>query len=281
MRPYVHAAYGVVGLALLGSGGVAAPKVRMVASVTSSSAGPNHRPLTAICPAGSLPDRDACVPFRSLAAVSEGEELAAQSRSHRTRRGVVEVYDQVGRRAERPAGYELYRWPVPPPSEGDLVMSGYDLDRPDTEQRRGAHLKATGHGGVDLNAPRGTRVESTPLEHEEGDAVVVYAGPLFGTTVLTRHTVREAGRLRTYLVLHGHLDAIAEGIAAGSIATPGTVLGLVGDSGSEGIVHLHLEIRQVRDEVDITSEPGPRLVQNEVSIPVDPRNVLPLREPPP
>ena len=95
-----------------------------------------------------------------------------------------------------------------------------------------------------------------PLEHQEGDAEVVFVGPLFGTTVITRHTVREGGQLRDYLLLFGHLDAPAPGLAAGrgtcrrasswaSWATPAR----------PELVHLHLEARRVRTGVDLDKLP--------------------------
>ena len=50
------------------------------------------------------------------------------------------------------------------------------------------------------------------------------------------------------------------------------------DSGrmDEDVVHLHLEVRRVRDGIDVAKTPPERLVANEVSIVCDPRNVLPL-----
>jgi murein DD-endopeptidase MepM/ murein hydrolase activator NlpD len=115
------------------------------------------------------------------------------------------------------------------------------------------------------------------LEHQEGEAEVVFAGQLFGTTVATSHTVREGGRLRQYVVLFGHLER--------AIATPGAkpargeTLGLVGDTGSPGLVHLHLEVRQVREQIELgeVASDGRRLVDPAVTVATDPRNVLVLR----
>ena len=155
-------------------------------------------------------------------------------------------------------------------------MSGYDLDLPEGEQRHGRKFSHVGHGGIDLAAPRGTEVKVVPLEHQEGDAEVVYVGKLFGTSVVTKHTLREGGRLRDYIVLYGHLDAAASGIERRASLSEGAVVGFVGDTGSEGIVHLHLEVRRVRDGVDLAKTLPPRLVADEVSIVCDPRNVLTL-----
>src|SRR5581483_7312253 len=103
------------------------------------------------------------------------------------------------------------------------------------EQRHGRQFSHVGHGGIDLAAPRGTPVKLVKLEHQEGDADVVFVGKLFGTSVVTRHTLREGGRLRDYLVLFGHLERPAPGLDRGQPPLPeGTVVGYVGDTGSEG-----------------------------------------------
>lgn len=180
---------------------------------------------------------------------------------------------------ERPADYDAYRYPIPPGlAGGRLVVSGYDLDRPDPQQRRGRTLSHVGHGsGPARRQTKGTPVKLVSLEHQEGEAEVLYAGRLFGTTVVTRHTLREGGRLRDYLVLFGHLDAIASGIAPGTTVKDGDVVGAVGDTGSPELVHLHLEVRRVREGVDVAKVPaGAALLGESVSTVSDPRNVLPL-----
>jgi murein DD-endopeptidase MepM/ murein hydrolase activator NlpD len=162
-------------------------------------------------------------------------------------------------------------------------MSGYDLDRPDDSQRRGRTLHAVGHGGVDLPDPRGTPILLVPLENQVGDADVIYVGPLFGTTVVTRHTVREGGRLRDYVLLYGHLQEAAQGLVAGRALKEGDVVGAVGDTGSPELVHLHLEARRVRDGLDaarrVKERGGPSLLEGDATVVCDPRNVLPLRAP--
>jgi murein DD-endopeptidase MepM/ murein hydrolase activator NlpD len=216
--------------------------------------------------------------------------------THRDSFGRWVVYEEIPRRPDRPADYGAYRYPVPCGAEDDggtqddpraparaargrCVVSGYDLDRSDEEQRRAPRLRDVGHGAVDLPERRGTPVVLLALEHQEGNAEVVYVGPLFGTTVVTRHTVREAGRLRDYLLLFGHLDAAAPGLSPGSAVREGDVVGLVGDSGSPGLVHLHLEVRRLRDGVDVTKLAPSALVDGTESIVCDPRNVLPLAIP--
>lgn len=229
------------------------------------------------CPPNMAPDSDVCVHL--VANAEEGPTLPTQANAHRERSGRWANYEQIPRLPDRPADYDVYRYPVPPGiAGGHYVVSGYDLDRPDTQQRRGRTLSHVGHGGVDLPQVKGTPVKLVTLEHQEGDAEVLYAGPLFGTTVLVRQSLREAGRLRDYVVLFGHLDSIAKGIAPGVALKEGDLVGTVGDTGSPELVHLHYEVRRVREEIDLTKIPaGPPLMAETTSVVCDPRNVLPLR----
>lgn len=232
----------------------------------------------AACPPGTLPDGDICVHLPSDD--EDGEEALSSANIHRERSGRWAAYEQIPRRPDRPADYNAYRYPIPPGIPGGHhVVSGYDLDRPDDAQRRGRTLHAVGHGGVDLPQARGTPVLMVPLEHQQGDADVVYVGPLFGTTVVTRHTLREGGRLRDYILLFGHLDAVAPGLAPGVVVKAGDLVGNVGDTGSPELIHLHLEARRVRDGVDVTKRVtagAGALLGTEVSVVCDPRNVLSL-----
>jgi murein DD-endopeptidase MepM/ murein hydrolase activator NlpD len=230
------------------------------------------------CPAGSLPDDGACIPVPT-GELSTGPERAAERNVHRDRLGRVESYEHIPLQPERSADYKRYRFPIPIDPARLQIGSGYDLHLPDGAQRRGSQFKEVGHGGIDLAAPRGTPVRPAALEHQDGAAEVLFSGELFGTTVVTRHAIREGGGLREYLVLYGHLERAAPGLVPGAALTRESILGLVGDTGSPGIVHLHLEIRRVRDGVRVR-ELGPReLVHNARTIAVDPRNVLELSGP--
>jgi hypothetical protein len=231
-------------------------------------------PLTAppLCPAGTLADGDVCV---HLPDDEGGPEAESAPGGHHDRLGRWVAYDQIPRRPERPADYDAYRYPVA--CAQGCVVSGYDLDRPDVAQRRARRLRYVGHGAVDLVQPRDTPVALVALEHQEGEAEVVYAGPLFGETVVTRHSVREAGRLRDYLVLFAHLDAAAPGVERGARLRDGDPVGLVGDTGSPDLVHLHLEVRRVRDGIDAAKLAPAAMIDGASTVACDPRNVLPLR----
>ncbi len=228
------------------------------------------------CPEGTLPDGDVCV---HLALDESGPELYVARGAHHEKSGAFATYDQIPRLPERSPNYDAYVYPVPPGlAGGAAVVSGYDLDRPDEMQRRGTHLSHVGHGGVDLPQARGTRVAMLRLEHQVGDAEVLFTGHLFGTTVLTKQTINESGVQRDYIILFGHLDSIAPGVHPGRSLADGETVGTVGDSGSPGLVHLHYEVRRVRDGVDLLKIPaGARFIAEDVSIVCDPRNVLPLR----
>lgn len=247
------------------------PEVVRQTHMTSAPATDERAP----CPPGTLPDADVCIPVPDTTSSEEGAALAAERNAHRTRSGAWTEYEDIPRRPERPNRYSFYRYPVEL-SDSKGLLSGFDLDQPDTYQRRGGKLAAVGHGGIDLAARRGTEVRLVNLEHQQGSADVLYVGPLIGNSVVTRHLVRESGSLREYLVFYGHLQAPASGLARGAVVPEGAILGYVGDSGSPGAVHLHLEIRQVRASVDSQSLVRGELMLNARTIACDPRNVLPI-----
>jgi murein DD-endopeptidase MepM/ murein hydrolase activator NlpD len=219
-------------------------------------------------------------------AVDEGEAVAVVANGHRDVTGVWRVYDQLPRRPDRPEEYDRYVYPVAPGMGrggplGRYVVSGYDLDRPDALQRRSSHLKHVGHGAVDLPQHRGAPISVVTLEHQEGDAIVVFDGVLFGNTVITLHHVRESGSLRDYAVLYGHLEATAVGVDLGKPVAEHATIAFVGDSGSPNLVHLHLEVRRIREEINardaIKQFSGGAILMNHVAVVCDPRNVLQLR----
>jgi hypothetical protein len=96
----------------------------------------------------------------------------------------------------------------------------------------------------------------------------------------TVHAVREGDRTTRYLVLHGHLERPGPGVVVGSRHRAGEALGFAGDSGTPGLVHLRLEVRKLREGARLEQLAPRRLLDSAVSIPCDPRNVLPLRAAP-
>ena len=243
----------------------------LVTGTSRRSAASSNAPA---CPLDTLPDGGVCVPVPD--STLGGEALAEQRAAHHDRSGRLRVYDQIPRRPERPADYRKYQLPVPALPQQSFVTSGYDLDLPDDEQRRGAEMKAVGHGGIDLAQKRGTPVTLVALEHQVGDADVLFVGKLFGNSVVTHHVVREANELRDYLVIYGHLEKPASGLARGAMVPAGGIVGYVGDSGSPGVVHLHVEARRAREGVSLSSLAPGELAHNSKTVACDPRNVLPL-----
>jgi hypothetical protein len=195
---------------------------------------------------------------------------------HTERDGRWIDYDNIPRRPDRPEAYTAYRYPV----AAAPVVSGYDLDKPDDEQRRGS-MNAIGHGGVDLVAEMDAPITMIRLEHQKGDAEVLYVGPFFGETVITRHVLREGGGDHDYVLIFGHLDHAADGLRRGRRLPDGAAVGYVGNSDSPSLVHLHLEARRVRDGVDAWKLAPDTLRLPESTVVSDPRNVLPLASPAP
>ena len=280
MDPFLRGALAVSLLSLLTRAGELRGSAARagVARVVSSAAerGPDDLvPATAApCPRGTLPDGNVCVPVPDPNAL--GQALVEQQNEHHDRNGQLRVYDQIPLRPDRPRDFRKYRLPVPVLPDQSFVTSGYDLDRPDAEQRRGPELSAVGHGGVDLAQARGTEVHLVNLENQVGDAEVLDVGHLFGNSVVTHHTLREAGALRDYFVIYGHLESAAPGLVRRQTLKTGALLGYVGDSGSPGVVHLHLEARRAREGVNAAALPLGQVNQNAKTVACDPRNVLEL-----
>lgn len=243
------------------------------------------------CSGDGLPDGPFCVHPNLFALDDQGEDIPLAEGAHRVRSGEWQTYEHLPRMPDRPADYEAYRYPVPPGLVGRSVVSGYDLDLPDDQQRRGVGLRHVGHGGLDLPQVRGAPVHVVNYEHQEGEADVLFVGDVFGHSVLLRSRIRQgsvdasgvarSGDLREYVTLFGHLRQAAPGLTAGMVVHEGDVIGEVGDSGSPGLVHLHLEIRRLRDNLDaatVLREKGASLLFTSASsVPTDPRNLLPLR----
>lgn len=197
---------------------------------------------------------------------------------HRNKQGKWLDYEVVARRPDRPEYYAAYLYPVAQEGALGMVASGFDLDVVNEDQRRGK-MNAVGHGGVDLPQVRGAPIRMLPLEAQVGDARVVFIGQLMGNTVITLHSLREGTGTKQYLAVFGHLDEAARDLYVGRRLRRTDLVGYVGNSDSPDFVHLHYEIRRLRDFVNPMASDASRLVSQDASVPVDPRNVLPLKHP--
>jgi murein DD-endopeptidase MepM/ murein hydrolase activator NlpD len=286
IHPLVRAAAAAAVLAALGMFDRPKPPPAPILSSALPGSPAAEGPMRALCGARRIPEGSVCIPLPAPGAeLTVADPLEPAQGSHPalnpTRAGGLEpgrgleVYDHIPRRPDRPADLSLYALPIGDPGERLRVIGGYDLDLPGNAQRRTAH--AVGHGGIDIEASRGQAVSVVTLENQEGEAEVAFIGELFGTSVVTGHLVREAGRLRSYAVIYGHLEGPRAALLPGMHLEASDLVGFAGDSGSPGVVHLHLEIRQLREGVSLSAIDLQKLVNNAVSIPCDPRNVLPLR----
>lgn len=268
VHPLVRAAAALAVITALGR--LDRPKPARAPSVAPT---PTGAALTAYCGPRTVPDGESCVPVPAPgSSLDDAPEKAPAKNAHAGPGGRAEAYDEIPRMPDRPEALSAYVLPID--ATAPEVLSPFDLDRPAKEQRQGPGFKAVGHGGVDLAAPRGADARAIALDHQEGSAEVLFAGELFGTTVVTSHLVREGGRLREYLVILGHLEGVGPAAVPGTPVDAGEVLGGVGDTGSPGNVHLHLEVRQVRDGARLRPVDAHKVVDPALTVPCDPRNVL-------
>jgi len=108
-------------------------------------------------------------------------------------------------------------WPVP-----------YDVAR--ISSAFGEHRGSSRHKGLDLTAPKGTKVRTT------ADGRVTFAGRSgdFGRLVIVEHG-------NGYETRYAHLKSIS--VNKGKKVKRGAVLGTVGESGNATGPHLHYEVR--------------------------------------
>ncbi len=263
MHPLVRAAAACALLAALASlGKTALPPPPTAVQPTPGRGAPG---VPATCGPRTLPEGNACIPLPR-----EGASLdSAPERSDDAPTRPQPAKELIPRRPDRPAEGSAYRLPIIPAESLPTILAG--LDKPSTE---GAPLPPS---AVEIGAEAGDEVVALSLEDQEGPAEVAMVGEMFGTTVVTAHLVHDGGRLRQILLFHGGLDRAGPRAVVGAPLEPGDVIGYAGDSIKPGRVALYLETRQLREGVSLGAlDPG-RLLDAAVTIPLDPRNVLPLR----
>jgi hypothetical protein len=257
MHPLVKAAASVAVLTALGS--LDRGPTPHAAPITPPAAARGVDGLPALCGPGTLPEGPVCVRIPL-----EGAPVATAAPIVNDLGRAGTAGDRVPRRPDRPDDAAKYRYPVGLGERAPRVMSAF-------EGERGGH-------GVDIAATPGEKVTLVALEGQEGLAEVVFAGDRDGAlAVATRHDVREGAELRSYVLIHGGLERLEQGLAEGAKLEAGAALGHVPITAGGHLITLSLEARQVRAGATLGTVDEKRLADSSVSVPIDLRNVLPLR----
>jgi len=260
MQPLVRAAVFAAIVAAVGMFGLTKPKAPEPApTVTSGLVAP---PLAGSCGPFQLPEGDVCVPV-PRARVGQTEAGGALDHVPRALRERAEV---IPRRPDRPADVTQYRFPL---VEGvkPVLLAGLDLPpgtMPDVD---------IGSTSALLGVSSGDEVVVVTLDGQEGAAEIAFVGELVGTTVVTAHMIREGGRLRQMLLVHGYLERVSDRAIVGSSVDDGDVIGYVG-SLPAGHDVLYVEARQVREGTNLSVVDPSKLLSDSTSIACDVRNVL-------
>jgi hypothetical protein len=257
MQPLVRAAVYAALIAAVGMFGLTKSKKVEPAPIVPARTAP---PLAVSCGPLHLPEGDVCVPIPRSGQTDVPGPLDHVPRALRERSAVIP------RRPERPPDAASYRFPL---ARGvkPVVLAGLDLPpdtMPDIE---------LGSAAVLLGASIGDEVVAVTLEGQEGPAEVAFVGEIVGKTVVTIHLIRDGGRLRQYLLVHGYLDRPSEQAIVGSTIEEDDVLGYVGNLPAGRDV-LYLEARQVREGVVPSAVNGAKLLDDNTSVACDVRNVL-------
>ena len=219
-----------------------------VAASSAARAGAGAGRLSALCPRGTLPDGEVCVPVPARDAARREDQPPPRGR-------VRAEPDRIERRPDRPEDFSKYRLPTDLPKGGSV-------------------------SGTLVPAARGAAVRLVRLEHQEGEAEVLHAGELAGVPgriVVTRHSVRDTGGLREYLAIFGNLGRVEPAVTRGAAPKDGQTLGTVGDAATPGSPALDYEIRRLRSGVDVRSLEPVDFVADARTVGCDARNVLPLK----
>ena len=257
MHPLVKAAASVAVLTALGS--LDRGPAPRAAPITPPAAARGVDGLPALCGPGTLPEGPVCVRIPL-----EGAPLATAAPIVNDPRRSGTTGERVPRRPDRPEDAAKYRYPIGLGARAPRVLGVF-------EGERGGH-------GVEIAATPGEKVTLVALEGQEGPAEVVFAGDRDGAlAVATRHDVREGAELRSYVLIHGGLERLEQGLAEGAKLEAGATLGHVPISAGGHLITMNLEARQVRAGAMLGIVDDKRLGDGSVSVPIDLRNVLPRR----
>ena len=259
MHPLVKAAASVAVLTALGS--LDRGPAPRAAPIAPPAAARGIDGLPALCGPGTLPEGPACVRIPSE---GEGEPAATVLPAVNDVGRSGTAGERVPRRPDRPEEATRYRYPVGLGERAPRVVGAFEGER--------------GGRGVEIAATPGEKVTLLALEGQEGLAEVVFAGDRDGAlAVATRHEVREGGELRSYLLIHGGLERLEQSVAEGARLSAGAALGHAPITAGGHLITIGLEARRVRGGATLGTMDEKRLVDSALSVPIDLRNVLPLR----
>ncbi|WP_438025183.1 M23 family metallopeptidase [Sorangium sp. So ce233] len=276
---------------VLALGGLDDPAPPPPAVVPPAAAARGPAGAGALCGPRTVPEGAACIPLPAPGApLAEGGAAAIYGPGGARPAGAgarSQAYEHIPRRPERPASAGAYAFPIGAPDQPPAFLLVEGTAAQAGAQPPAGPVAAIGAarpeppswaGGVEIAATRGDRVAALRLDGQEGKAEVVFVGELSGITIATAHDVREGDRVRRYVLLHGHLDRPGPGVVAGARLDAGDVVGYAGETGSPGLVRLHLEARQLREGARLSDLDPKRITDAAVTVPCDLRNVLPLRQ---
>jgi hypothetical protein len=218
-------------------------------------------PASGPCPKQTLPmgSAGACIPLPNPSATGGARSrrlaLAPSAAPELTLRGQAEGIERL---PDRPEPFGDYQLPI-------------DATRgvtPPSPEIGGEH-------GVELHGSENAPVTLVDFEGQEGRPEVALVGELHGITVIVRHRVKLASGERQYLAIYGRLARPGPRIVSAAVLEPLAVIGHLGEGPHPS---LYFEVRQLRAPLEGSGEHLSQLVSNAMSVPTDPRNVLPLRK---
>jgi murein DD-endopeptidase MepM/ murein hydrolase activator NlpD len=134
---------------------------------------------------------------------------------------------------------------IPPAEQSESEQSSkvsqifmWPIARPKISQNFKAEGNGRPHDGIDISAPRGTRI------YAPADGTVIYAGHKFhgyGRMIVIEHSLKLA-------TIFGHLQKLL--VKSGEAVHKGSLIGLVGKTGRATAPHLHFEVRYNKVPVD-------------------------------
>ena len=260
MHPLVRGAAAAAILTALGSFDRRAPEPERGVAPDAEVRGVDGLP--APCLPGTLPEGPVCV--RIPASDAAKPPLAALPSEPVARSGVD--VDRIARRPDRPADPSAYLYPVGA-GRTPRILGGGGLQR--TVSPAASDLP-----GLHLAARPGEKVILITIDRQEGPAEVAHVGDVFGVTVVTRHRVDDSGRKRDYLLFHGRLDRAEPTLAVGAKVEAGATLGFARADNGGGLIEIYIEARLLRDGATLDPK---KLTDASVALPIDARDVLPLR----